>query len=705
MLQEANASTSSVSGSTDFTSQNVSNDSTSSSSALEESITRTSLCSQDVSFRTQKAKIYHLSHQHLNKLISDVPYNKEISVENGSQIQLSDGFSKSASDLKVGDTIRYINSQGLLRECKIKTVTQSEPNFSLAEIVMPSDKRLFLNSSHSSITPYGFIPFKVLKTLDNNEMEHANYDARIGMSYQQTTIPEVVEDKVVLSYKQAKKNILKAISKDPQKRTYNFEPHLQKLKLSGLLPLRKNDSRYPIILKLLGSILTDGTFTFSNKLPRVIFCVGCEQDADELNKDFVKLGLNESAVSWVRHIRKNKEKETEEKGVILSKGAEFGTLILAFRISIGRRVGQKARRLSPVVKRASLQSKQTFLSGLIGGDGGRIYCAKDNSFSANNFTMSCLSIHQKNTMKFLNDIIIESENIGIQCNKISHKGCYMWKDIERTTLEIVPNKDEDNLIKSFYIIGYSYCLEKLQVSFECVMFLEIKQKYRRPLENLRSQIIEQAKIRKPFVLDLIIREFICEDPQMVIQKDNAKSQIPPCGVRSMEAKKKRVDEMFVEQASSIPHTAEIYQKYVPTALEFIETRKGKLKVFNDVWTFYKHFEEYKRRGGRSSSYAIQYYDFLHRTIVKDMIGVPYSPDHITFDQWLKINPRKEKDEESSHISWCPVSKINVHNLEAYNEEQKSWIRNNFTSFTLEEIKEGDRYAVPVLIINGINVIA
>lgn len=232
----------------------------------------------------------------------------------------------------------------------------------------------------------------------------------------------------------------------------------------GLLPLKANDKRLPILARLLGFVVTDGYLyeDLKHNICETHFAVGTDQDAEAVKNDLSALGFKNLEI----------KRQTNNRNIL---GREFVISCIRCRSfshglfyllrALGSPVGRKKNQayfIPDWIMDEEESIKRAFLSGWLGGDGCKItYQMKHGGNSSHDarFNVNAIEFHKEKYLE--KEGILYAKQLGS-----------LLKQLGVEIKDISSSDDEDGVIISLRVatdyqslfnlasIGYSYAQTK-----------------------------------------------------------------------------------------------------------------------------------------------------------------------------------------------------------------------------------------------------
>lgn len=396
-------------------------------------------------------------------------------------IQMADGSSKPIGQLRDGDWIITVNPITYEKE-----PTQiynhfvrmaSAHNQGLFKITTLNGREIIATGDHPFLTQNGWVnaqnlDINVHKVIITSQTEIIQQNNTQNIIINETTFRSILE----------LKNIKPAL----------IEKYANELKTMQLLPLCTNDQRLPIIARIYGFEITDGSLTINEGSPACTFSFGTLYDAETFNND---LKLLKFAVNPIRYVVQTQTapdgRSYTHHTYQTSKGGAFAALLLACGSSHGRRVIQETPPIPDFIMNGSKEIQREFLGGFQGGDGGSITAMKrPDKVKAFSFRFGLIrktktQEHLQSLWNMMNQYAQLLRNFGIDLISIQYAHYYD----DRWLVTIDPSSSEENIIRYMSTIGYRYSMTKQSIAFYLAEFLRYKFIKINERENFKQYVL------------------------------------------------------------------------------------------------------------------------------------------------------------------------------------------------------------------------
>jgi DNA-directed RNA polymerase beta subunit len=248
--------------------------------------------------------------------------------------------------------------------------------------------------------------------------------------------------------------------------------YITHLKSIELLPLKSTNKNLPIIARICGFILTDGSLNIYKR--RGYEECQCQADFGDLisaqcfEDDLKYLGFQTTKIS---------ESYMEGYGHTFKvcHGGVLPAYLIALGISFGKKTETPRSAVPDWIMNGSLHVQREFVAGFQGGDGCQI---RWNKFKKCGYNFVCAETSQQINPKYLTSLVHFFEQIktifdrlGIETKNIMQK--HMEENRIKVAIKI--RDTHSNLIKYFTTIGYRYDTRKATNSGKVIEYLKFKQ--------------------------------------------------------------------------------------------------------------------------------------------------------------------------------------------------------------------------------------
>jgi len=261
-----------------------------------------------------------------------------------------------------------------------------------------------------------------------------------------------------------------------------IERYIRELKKKNLLPLRVNNEKLPILARLVGFCLTDGSLYHSgkNNYREISFSVGDKKDAQSLKNDLSRLGFlaHSKERTSFHEIEGRKFKMHTFRVKCLSSA--LWLLFRALEVPEGNKTNQVYGIPSWLFRSPKLV-KREFLAGFLGGDGPKLLMhlsPREKKQPYNSLTINDLEFYKREDLadsgflfaKELSELLAEFkvEIVRIFLRKTS----YVRQDKTRTiVIHLKFRQDFETGWAMARRIGYAYCWQKAVAAAQIGEFL------------------------------------------------------------------------------------------------------------------------------------------------------------------------------------------------------------------------------------------
>lgn len=279
----------------------------------------------------------------------------------------------------------------------------------------------------------------------------------------------------------------------------NIELTVKRLEERGLLPLRSDNPKLPIIARILGHLFSDGSLTHNlemrNQKPYSHFtidvCLGDEESVVQVGADIGFLGYTvPQSFKTTHEMNFDGRSYTTTATHIKLRDTALCNLLRALGAPVGSKV-KSAPRIPKWLFESPKVVQREFLAAYMGGDGEAPRIVKSNPVSALRLTFHRIESMREQGLGLARDISVLFEKFGIKINGISASEGYTRKDgLNTVEIELRFSLSEANLLGILHSIGYRYSKRKMQIGLLVGEYLRIKSHARTKAKTKLSTAIQ-----------------------------------------------------------------------------------------------------------------------------------------------------------------------------------------------------------------------
>lgn len=272
----------------------------------------------------------------------------------------------------------------------------------------------------------------------------------------------------------------------------------QVLKSLNLLPLRSNDSRLPVLARLLGFVMTDGYLyeDLKHNIYETHFFMGTEEDVQDIKTDLQILGFDKLEIK--RQVKNRQIGERKFTISILRCRNLNRALFFLFK-ALGSPEGRKKNQayfIPDWVMDGENSIRKDFLSGWLGGDGCKItYRVKHGGTSSRDagFFVNAIEFHKEKELEkegilYAKQLAVLFEELGVEVRDISsgdgEDGVIVYLRVSNSYPSLL------NLTK----IGYAYASTKNKQAFFIKEFLKYRLFERSSYAEVKKIVLGQLAL-------------------------------------------------------------------------------------------------------------------------------------------------------------------------------------------------------------------
>lgn len=402
---------------------------------------------------------------------NQAPRNVYQCLDPDENVLLSDGSRRKIRDIKVGDSVKTFNPDSLdVSDTIVVNQYVRKTDKKIYKIKTISGREIIATYDHKFMTSNGWC-----------EVQHFTNETKLGISTIQNHNLHSTKAMKIINSNDV--DILQCRYNIKDKSINKYIKSLDKY-INVEIPVDK----LIILSKIIGFIFSDGSLNvYNNSGPQCSASFGSRTSAELFVNDIYTLGF---------------EKRKIMKGCRTCNGVQHTTFDVIYNGSfpfllllLDTMSGKKTESESYVPKWINESDqivKVNFLSGLFGGDGSKIRFNKMKSGSYN-YTLNTISMckiekYTSSLVSFFSNIQKMLNDVGILTNYITVKK----SSYNKNAVHLGFNQSEQNIIKFFDTIGYSYDIYKSNKSSVIVEYLRYKETKRSKrilyIQQIRSLI-------------------------------------------------------------------------------------------------------------------------------------------------------------------------------------------------------------------------
>ena len=421
---------------------------------------------------------------------------------------LSNGREKAIGELKNGDEVMTIDpvthQQSVSKIHSHFIKSSAEYGKSVLKITSINGRETICTDDHPFLTQRGWIYAKDLNMEKDKIVIYPSVKplAHIDLN------PTLIIDETIFRERLTALNVKSSL----------IGSHLISLKENNLLPLYTNDERMPILARIIGFMLADGTLFYSNQRFGSSYCFGTEYDGKLFQEDMKLLGYNENTLTYGEStiVDKKTGRISVHHAWRTAYGSSFASFLAALDLLYGDRVKKASNPIPEWIMQNSLAVKREFLAGFQGGDGSKIsWTRREDRATACNLSFGHTIQHKipehiGSLIGFMNQLKDIFEELGVKIlstnawvqpehRKIvegtilpSHDVVIKnWKTPEDNPMvELNISSTHENMIKYMDMIGYRYATTKSTHCYQASEYLRYKLLKIEERNMLKAQVLE-----------------------------------------------------------------------------------------------------------------------------------------------------------------------------------------------------------------------
>jgi len=400
---------------------------------------------------------------------SQAPRNTYQCIWEEELVLMADGSRKKIKDVNVGDSVITFNPETMKTgSTKVVHAHTIPTDKVIVKVETLSGRTITVTDDHLIMTSEGWV-----------KAGYLSKDSRVAISLEQDTVSSIAEGKVILSVSDFKSVLEKRGIKESL-----IIKHSNDLLEKGLLPLKANSSNLPVLARMYGFIITDGSVIVYKGEPRLQADFGSKYSAEMFENDVEFLGYTRSKIGF---------SYTDIRFIVRHRSA-FCSLLMALGCSSGDASTQDYPDVHDWIKSSDLV-KREFLAGMQGRDGCQIILNKigkrgfnfvcgDTLLTVHNECLKSLRTFMTSVSKLYEDLQISTKVVEYQSNHDGSSQCGIRIESSQT-----------NLIKYYKTVGYRYDNRKIVNSGKIVEYILFEQQLAHSdIDGIESDGIESDGI-------------------------------------------------------------------------------------------------------------------------------------------------------------------------------------------------------------------
>lgn len=395
---------------------------------------------------------------------NQAPRNTYQCVHVDTPVLMGNGLYKLIKDIIVGDSVITFNPETMyISVTKVINQYVRSTDKKICEVTTVSGRKIVATEDHQFMTNQGW-----------KEIKHFDDDTCVGIQMYQKPVSNIVDEYDVLN-----ENIFNSECLSYNIKASLIKKHRCMLEDMNLLNIKSIDTRLPIIARIIGFFMTDGSVSVSTKSDK-----GSEAQAGANFGDKVDAELFEDDIESLGFIRmkiSESDREIHDYRIHtwrVNHSGVFASFIISLGVTVGRNTEVERKKLPNWIMNGSDLVKREFLSAFQGGDGCKI---RYNYMNKNGYNYICAETgnvinpkYQESLVQFMTDISKMFELFGIQMGNIHIKNAKN----NRISVAYKILDTCENLIKYYETIGYRYDTHKISRSGRLVEYLKFKELYK-----------------------------------------------------------------------------------------------------------------------------------------------------------------------------------------------------------------------------------
>jgi DNA-directed RNA polymerase beta subunit len=392
-------------------------------------------------------------------------------------VLLTNGIKIPIKDIKIGDSVVCFNPETMdISYTKVINHYIRETNKAIFKVNTITNREIVATEDHKFMTTEGW---KMVKDFIENDtyigiIPCPNYLADDTLNNEE----KLIMDETTFRNKLLDLDLdLKYVNKQ-----------IEILNKKGLLPLYASNDKLPILARIFGFILADGSiniYTRNTKYAACTFDFGREADVILFENDIQQCGFNKCKYNNEMRQFNNVTHSTYS----VTHNGVLPCLLITLDVTFGKKTENIRKPIPSWIVNGSNIIKREFIGGFQGGDGCKIRWNKIDK----GYNFVCAETSQQINPKYVNSLelfmeqcvqIISELGVEVHMNKSVHV------ETNRVKVAYKITDKHENLIKYVDNIGYRYSITKYVNSFVITEYLKYKNicfnRHKKFIENVRK---------------------------------------------------------------------------------------------------------------------------------------------------------------------------------------------------------------------------
>ena len=292
---------------------------------------------------------------------------------------------------------------------------------------------------------------------------------------------------------------------------------LNELEKRDLFPLSLRNIKTPFITKLFGYLLGDGIIYLSGG-KGFVCAYGQKEDLKDMQNDFEKIGFSAKIYGRKRdHLIPTKYGNVEFTSTNYELHVSSKSLAkLFFALGYPRGIKTAVPLLIPKwIMDSPLWIKRLFLSGLFGAELSKPKTHTKTGFYCPTFQMNKNSHFLENGREFFIQIMSLLEEFKVRTHQLTHFKDFKNKQGETHTIRLLISAEEENLLRLFSHIGFSYNKKREILSQIAILYIkekkiltQLRKETALKIKELRKQGLKLKEVEKLVLSPNINQRFV-----------------------------------------------------------------------------------------------------------------------------------------------------------------------------------------------------
>ena len=392
------------------------------------------------------------------------PRNCYQCIDRNTPILMANGDMKKIGDVKVGDSVVTFDENMEYTSTKVVFHQESETEKEMYNIETINGREIKATFDHKFMTNKGWIPV-------------GEFDSETKVAIHLHSIPSSIDvDRYLILDNESFKSSLEGKMSDSL-----IDFHITKL--SHILPLFSDSPYVPVLARIFGLLLTDGSLNTYKTNPQIQITLGNIESLRLFEDDISFLGFEKNNITCHESIIDG----CVHKGYQVIHNNCIASLMISLGVMCREKTIQDQKPVPDWIINGSMSTKKEFIAGFQGGNGCKIRCNLmengTHNYVCDETYISGDHEYSESLRSFMSQMINLFSEFEIEVQAVESSGKFgKFGKFGKIQIGYKISNKRENLFKYYETIGYRYDTYKITESGFVIEYSKYK--------NLHNSIIE-----------------------------------------------------------------------------------------------------------------------------------------------------------------------------------------------------------------------